>query len=130
MRPCVTSPGSTSEELNVRTKNHGPALFLVSGTDDQNSAIPNTGSDTKVPPSVSLIGHIFSFFIFAFICIISLLEDPSADLSKFSWAFFKISNFLCTISEENESLPGITKAGTSEDGSDTQPYLYKKAGNV
>lgn len=80
---------------------------------------------------MSLIGHIFSFLIIAFICIILLLEDPSADLSKFSWAFFKISNFfLCTISEKNESFPGITKAGASEDGSDTQPYLYKKAGNV
>lgn len=50
MRPCVTSPGGTSEELNVRTKNPGPALFLVSGTDDQSSAIPNTDQTQRFLP--------------------------------------------------------------------------------
>lgn len=43
--PSVTSRGGPSGKLNFATKNPSPAQFLVSGTDVQNSVIPNTGSD-------------------------------------------------------------------------------------
>ena len=46
-----------------------------------------------VPPSVSLIGHIFSLLKVFVMCFIVLLGDPSAVLFKFSWAFLKMGNF-------------------------------------
>lgn len=51
-----------------------------------------------VPPSVSLIGHIFSLFV---MCFVLLLGDLSADLFKFSWAFLKMANFFMDHISEN-----------------------------
>lgn len=51
-----------------------------------------------VPPSVSLIGHIFSLFV---MCFMLLLGDLSADLFKFSWAFLKMANFFMDHIREN-----------------------------
>lgn len=41
----VTSRGGPSGKVNFTIKNPSPVQFLVSGTDVQNRAIPNTGSD-------------------------------------------------------------------------------------